>query len=385
MNLKLLAATFSEGLLSFFSPCVLPLIPLYMSYLAGDNRTVDEDGNVHYQTGKVFLTTLFFVLGICLTFVLLGVSLNFVSAFLEAYNEVISIIGGVSLIVFGLHELGIIRIDLLNRELRPKLELKLEKMNCFKAFLLGFLFSLGWSPCIGPMLSNALLMASTSSEGYLHLVSYGLGLVLPFLVTGLFTDAVLNFISKNRKIVSYISRIAGIVLILFGCYMIKTAAVRINTAKTLQSDTSKEDIGAYLINYEFKDGEGNTVKLADHNGEFILLNFSATWCQYCEMELPELEKFAEEDLAKCYIVMSPLNENNGMDDIKKYLEENDLKVPLIIDEEGVLFYYCGISSYPTSYIIDPDGHFSCYSSGAMSLDGFHGFFDYAKGLYESED
>ena len=137
MNLKLLAATFSEGLLSFFSPCVLPLIPLYMSYLAGDNRMVDEDGNVHYQTGKVFLTTLFFVLGICLTFVLLGVSLNFVSAFLEAYNEVISIIGGVSLIVFGLHELGIIRIDLLNRELRPKFELKLEKMNCFKAFLLG--------------------------------------------------------------------------------------------------------------------------------------------------------------------------------------------------------------------------------------------------------
>ena len=385
MNLKLLAATFSEGLLSFFSPCVLPLIPLYMSYLAGDNKTVDEEGNVHYRTGKVFLTTLFFVLGICLTFVLLAVSLNFVSAFLETYNEVISTIGGVLLIIFGLHELGFIRIDLLSRELRPKVELKLENMNCFKAFLFGFLFSLGWSPCIGPMLSNALLLASTSSEGYLHLAAYGLGLVLPFLITGLFTDAVLNFISKNRKFVSYVSKIAGIVLILFGCYMIKTAAVKINTAKTLESETSKEDIGTYLINYEFKDGEGNTVKLADHHGEYILLNFSATWCQYCEMELPDLEKFSEDGLAKCYIVMSPLNENNGMDDITKYLEENNLRVPVIIDEEGVLFYYCSISSYPTSYIIDPDGHFSCYSNGAMSLDGFHGFFDYAKGLYEASD
>ena len=125
MNWKLLAATFSEGLLSFFSPCVLPLVPLYMSYLAGDNRTVDEEGNVRYHTGKVFLTTLFFVLGICLTFLLLGVSLNFISAFLEAYNEVISIIGGVLLIIFGLHELGVLHIDLLNKELRPKIELKL--------------------------------------------------------------------------------------------------------------------------------------------------------------------------------------------------------------------------------------------------------------------
>ena len=385
MNWKLLAATFSEGLLSFFSPCVLPLVPLYMSYLAGDNRTVDEEGNVRYHTGKVFLTTLFFVLGICLTFLLLGVSLNFISAFLEAYNEVISIIGGVLLIIFGLHELGVLHIDLLNKELRPKIELKLEKMNYFKAFLFGFLFSLGWSPCIGPMLSNALLLASTSPEGYLHLVCYGLGLVLPFLITGLFTNAVLNFISRNRKIVSYISKIAGIVLILFGFYMIRTAAIKINTAKTLQNDGSKEDIGAYLINYEFKDSEGNIVRLSDSSGEFILLNFSATWCQYCEMELPDLETFAEEGLAKCYIVMSPLNETNGMDDITDYLKNNDLSIPLIIDEEGVLFYYCNISSYPTSYIIDPNGHFSCYSNGAMSLDGFHGFFDYAKDLYESEN
>ena len=235
------------------------------------------------------------------------------------------------------------------------------------------------------MLSNALLLASTSPEGYLHLVCYGLGLVLPFLITGLFTNAVLNFISRNRKIVSYISKIAGIVLILFGFYMIRTAAIKINTAKTLQNDGSKEDIGAYLINYEFKDSEGNIVRLSDSSGEFILLNFSATWCQYCEMELPDLETFAEEGLAKCYIVMSPLNETNGMDDITDYLKNNDLSIPLIIDEEGVLFYYCNISSYPTSYIIDPNGHFSCYSNGAMSLDGFHGFFDYAKDLYESEN
>ena len=173
MDFKLLGATFLEGLLSFVSPCALPMIPLYMSYLAGENKSVDENGNITYKTGKVFFTTLFFVLGIATTFLILGLSLNIFSDFLNRYNEVISIIGGVLLVLFGLHECGLIHIDVLNKELRLKFKGATEKMNVFKAYLLGLVFSLGWSPCIGPMLSNALLMASTSSEGYLHLVSYG--------------------------------------------------------------------------------------------------------------------------------------------------------------------------------------------------------------------
>ena len=112
MDFKLLGATFLEGLLSFFSPCVLPLIPLYISYLAGDNKTADEEGNITYKTGKVFITTLFFVLGICLTFAILAFSLSYISLFLETYREVIYILGGTLLVIFGLHEIGVIHIDL---------------------------------------------------------------------------------------------------------------------------------------------------------------------------------------------------------------------------------------------------------------------------------
>ena len=92
------------------------MIPLYMSYLAGENKSVDENGNITYKTRKVFFTTLFFVLGIATTFLILGLSLNIFSDFLNRYNEVISIIGGVLLVLFGLHECGLIHIDVLNKE-----------------------------------------------------------------------------------------------------------------------------------------------------------------------------------------------------------------------------------------------------------------------------
>ena len=387
MDLKLLSATFLEGLLSFFSPCVLPLIPLYISYLAGDNKTQDEEGNVRYQTGKVFITTLFFVLGISLTFAILAFSLSYISVFLETYKEVISIVGGTLLIVFGLHETGLISIDLLNKEFKPGFRIDLSKMNFFKAFLLGFVFSLGWSPCIGPMLANAMLLAATTESGYLHIVSYGLGLVVPFLLTGLFTDKVLNFISKNRRFMRYVTILSGVVLLGFGTYMIYDGAKNIRSLKQLSEEAAgndREDIGSYLITHEFKDAEGNKIVLSDHKGEYIVLNFSATWCVYCDMELPDLQEFSKQGDAKCYVVMSPVNERGGEEDILKFAQERDLEIPLLIDEEGILFYYLGIASYPTTYVIDPDGHFSCYANGAMSLDGFNGLLDYAKGLFEGE-
>ena len=195
-----LIGIFLEGLLSFLSPCVLPLLPLYMSYLVGGNKTVDENGNIKYKTGRVFITTFFFVLGICFTLTLLAVSVNIISDFLDSYKEVISIICGTILIIFGLHEIGIIHIDVLDFDTRFKVDLHLDKMNFLKAFLLGFIFSLGWSPCIGPMLTNALMLVANGEFGYLYIISYGLGLVIPFLLTGLITKTILNFINNKKNL-----------------------------------------------------------------------------------------------------------------------------------------------------------------------------------------
>ena len=379
MNFKLLSGVFLEGILSFLSPCVLPLIPLYMSYLSGDNKQTDEDGNVHYKTGKVFLTTLFFVLGICLTFVLLSLSINVIKDFLNNYAEIISIIGGTLLIVFGLHQLGVIHIDVLNKEAKLKIDLKLEKMNFFKAFLLGFVFSLGWSPCIGPMLANALLLASTEINGYLYIIAYALGLVIPFLLTGLFTSSVLNLINKKKNIFKYVMIIMGIVLIGYGSYMIYNASKTITTIKTAPTSESSEfDSETYLMNYELETIDGKKVKLSDYKGKYVFLNFTTTWCPYCEQEIPIFEEFSKNEEVTCLFIMSPVNETNGIDDIKNHVKDYDVKLETIVDEKGVLFYYLGITGYPTTFVINPEGHFVVYVPGAMELDGFNKLLEYAK-------
>ena len=246
-----LIGIFLEGLLSFLSPCVLPLLPLYMSYLAGEDKQVDEEGNVTYKTGKVFITTVFFVLGICFTLTLLAVSVNIISEFLSDYSEIISIICGTVLILFGLHEIGIIHIDILESDTRFKIKLQLDKMNFLKAFLLGFIFSLGWSPCIGPMLANALMMVATGSLGYLYIIAYGAGLVIPFLLVGLLTSKVLNFINSKKQIMKYVMIVAGIIMLCFGVYMIGNASRGIVANKTMINDPYK-----YVMNNSFEDQMG---------------------------------------------------------------------------------------------------------------------------------
>ncbi|MBQ1788336.1 MAG: redoxin domain-containing protein [Erysipelotrichaceae bacterium] len=385
MNYSLLSGVFLEGLLSFLSPCVLPLLPLYLSYLAGDGKKTDEEGNVYYDPVKTSISALFFIGGIALTFVLLGFSVGFISKYIGGYSEVISLIGGTVLIIFGLHQTGLIHIDILEKELKLKADLHLEKMNYLKAFLLGFVFSLGWSPCIGPMLANAILLAATSSEGYLYIVSYALGLIVPFIVAGMFTSAFLNWMKKKKDLFRWVLKIAGIVVICFGCYMIYNASKTITALKEIEPAGSQEenisDIETYLTDYEFRDQNGNAVKLSDYKGKYLFLNFSATWCTYCREEIPVYREFSKNEDVVCLYVMSPLNEDND-EAIGNYLKENEIALQTIIDEKGILFYYLNITGYPTVYVLDPDSHFSVYVPGALSADGFSNMLEYAKQHYE---
>ena len=382
-----LLGVFTEGLLSFLSPCVLPLIPLYISYLAGDNKQVDENGNVSYDRLKVFIMTIFFTLGIAMTFVLLSLSINSLGSYLEKYSEIISIIGGTLIIIFALHQIGIIHIDILERQFTIKNNLLSGKMNYLKAFLLGFVFSLGWSPCIGPMLASAILLAS-STGNYLYILVYGLGLIIPFLITGLFTSTILNFLSKNSHILKYTTIIAGIIMLGFGGYMIYDAGNKIIATKNISQminnnnnavSTPDEggDIQTYLINYEFKNAEGDVVKLADYKGKYVILNFTTTWCTYCMAEIPIYEEFSHNEDVKCFYVMSDLQEYSS-DAISSFIKENDIKVEVIKDDEDILFYYCQGSAFPTTFVISPESEFLVYYSGAMDLQSFNNLLDYAK-------
>ena len=192
---------FLQGALSFFSPCVLPLVPLYVSYLAGGAAVVGEDGVRRYPRGKIFLNTLFFVAGISFAFFLLGLGLTALGAFFHDYQVWFARISGVIILLFGLYQLGLgKRAMLLEQERRLPFRLDKLAMNPAVALVMGFTFSFAWTPCVGPTLSSVLLMASSGSSaaaGFLLISVYTLGFVLPFLAVGLFTGAVLDFFKAH--------------------------------------------------------------------------------------------------------------------------------------------------------------------------------------------
>ena len=380
-------AIFLEGLLSFLSPCVLPLIPVYMAYLSGSKET-DEEGNIVYKRKDVFFNTVFFVLGMCLTFTLLAVSVSSIRQYIDDYKDIISLIGGTVIIFFGFHECGLISIPLLDREVSLKDRIRFSGVNIFKAFLFGFLFTFAWSPCIGPMLANALLLAGSEPSGYLYILFYALGLILPFLLTGLFTSSVLNFFKEKKGILNKTLKIAGILLILFGCYMIYNGSRNIlayRNASAGPSETAEEGRANTSV---FYDQNGKELSLSEYEGKYVFLNFTASWCTYCRQELPYYIEFAEdhEDVV-CLYVMSPLVSREGDHDyIVDYVKNSEMdRFRVIIDEEGLLFRETGVTAFPTLFVVDPEGKYLGYSSGMSDKEGLDAIFEEAVRIYETQE
>ncbi len=200
--------TFLEGIISFISPCMLPLLPLYISYFAGK-----ADKKEH-----IFLRAGFFVLGFTVVFTALGLFAGTLSSFLSMYGKMINIVCGIIVILFGLSYLEVIRIPFFKGMQGVK-----EISNVFSAFVFGMIYSVSLTPCVGAFLGSALMMASTSGgaiKGALLLLTYSLGLGIPFLISAVLIDRlnlVFTFIKKHYHIVNLVS---GIFLILIGLAMI---------------------------------------------------------------------------------------------------------------------------------------------------------------------
>ncbi|MFW6273655.1 MAG: cytochrome c biogenesis CcdA family protein [Halanaerobium sp.] len=210
-------AALTAGLLSFFSPCILPLIPSYLSYLVGDYAKAKEKNT----NLSLIITSLSFITGFTLIFILMGLSATFLGKFLIRNQRILSSLGGIIIIVFGLHLTGIIEISYFYRE--KKLELPAFLKGNYKAFAMGIILALGWTPCIGPILSSILITAGTRTNifsGGLLLFFYALGLAVPFFLTALFMDYLLPRFKAFNKHLPLVNKVTGLLLIIFGILML---------------------------------------------------------------------------------------------------------------------------------------------------------------------
>jgi len=211
---------FGSGLLSFFSPCVLPLIPSYLIFISGitfDNY--NEIETIKYRK-IVLIHSVAFAAGFSFVFVSLGLSSSVIGNILSEYQPYIMKIGGIMLVIMGLFYLNIINIPIMNRE--KVIHLKEKPLGIFGSFVVGVTFSFGWTPCIGPALSSILIIASTSQniwKGAYLLSLYSLGLAIPFIMSALLFDKLLSFLKRFGYLVKYSTKILGVLLIIIGAIL----------------------------------------------------------------------------------------------------------------------------------------------------------------------
>ena len=385
-------SVFLEGLLSFISPCILPLIPLYMSYLAGASKSDDA----RKDRITTFISTLFFTLGISTVYFILGLASSALRDLIADYQNIITLVGGIILIILALMQLEIIEIKPLSKEHSFKDKVDVTKMNYFKAYLLGLVFSFAWTPCIGPMMANVLIMASTSEAlvGNLLIVFYTLGLTIPFLVIALFYEVLLRKLKERQSFLIRLSKLAGVIILIFGLYMSFDAGGKIvrleddyrkAIAANNGTETTTDSEKFMMYGFELKDQYGDTHTLADYEGKYIALNFVASWCTYCINEIPDYEAFVSElddDVVGLYVMADSINSQSSSMTTDEFIKEHDITVPVLYDD-GTMFSYLNIGSFPTVVYIGPDGSYIGYQSGALDKDTMHDILDMAKERYEA--
>ena len=199
-----------EGIITFISPCLLPMLPIYISYFAGGGER---------SVRKTLTGALGFVTGFSIIFVILGALAGTVGSFLREHQTAVNIVSGLIVIFFGLNFLGVFHINLFRGSKRNVIK---EEMNFFSALVFGVIFSLGWTPCVGAFLGSALMLASQQGhavQGMLMLLAYSLGLGIPFILSAVLIDylkSAFNWIKKNYRIINIAS---GCLLVLIGILM----------------------------------------------------------------------------------------------------------------------------------------------------------------------
>jgi cytochrome c-type biogenesis protein len=208
---------FAAGVLSFLSPCVLPLVPGYVSLISGTSAAAAESANDQRLLGRVMLNSLLFVLGFSLVFILLGAAATTIGQVTREYRRELSWIAGIVIIIFGLHLTGLLKIKYLYTDKR--MHSVQGSSSAIGSFVVGFAFAFGWTPCIGPILSAILALAASEGtvlKGVQLLALYSAGLAVPFLLTSLGIDRFMAFYARFRRHLHTVEVLSGVLLIVIG-------------------------------------------------------------------------------------------------------------------------------------------------------------------------
>ena len=446
--------SFLEGIITFISPCLLPMLPIYISYFAGGGE----------RTTKKTLTGVSgFVLGFTVVFVALGALAGILGSFLKQYSLWVNLISGLIVILFGLNYMGVLKFSIFKGIHR---NMNMQNMNFGSAMVFGMVFSIGWTPCVGAFLGSALMLASQQGhvlEGMAMLLAYSLGLGVPFLVSAVFIDRMKTAFNWIKRHYDVINKISGGLLVLIGIAMatgylgkflnlmgsgaspvgsIKTAAgvflaiivfvviaAFAGKAKAKGNDPMRMIrllitvlalgiliTGAYVLyqklapsveqnnlavapgaaapaeeevqettepqtypapDFTLHDIDDKEYKLSDFRGKPVILNFWASWCGPCQMEMPDFQEMYGLYGEEIHFLM--VNMTDGVrETVEKasgFIAEKGFTFPVYYDvyQEAAETY--GVMSLPTTYFIDAEGNLVAQGRGMLNQEALQSGID----------
>jgi cytochrome c-type biogenesis protein len=378
---------FLAGILSFLSPCVLPLVPGYISLMSGVSiDRLKEGGSQGNARRAVMLNSLAFNAGLSVIFLALGTTAGLVGAAI-INNIWVRVIGGIVIILFGLQLIGLLKISTLYKDTRFFSNEK--PRGALGSFTLGIAFAAGWTPCIGPILGGIIGLAAASGgwrSGLLLSAFYSAGLAIPFLLTGLGINQFLAFYGKFRRHLHKVEVVSGVVLIIVGLLVMTGQSTLLTSSKLAKwlpnaegwikvnppAATTTAPVASNLEiapEVQFQTLGGQPFTLGQLRGNVVLLNFWATWCIPCREEIPVLNAMQHELEARGLKVVGASLEDDaaGVESYQQEVRKFEYQVLVGGAEAKAKF---GGTPLPTTYLIDRDGRIRQKIIGARDRAGW---------------
>ena len=380
---------FLAGLASFLSPCVLPLVPGYLSLISGVSvdglkRQTDDRASVRRW---VIFNSVAFNAGLSLIFVSLGAAAGFVGASVLS-SPWLRVVGGAVIIGFGLQMIGLLKFKTLYKDTRFFSNQNPRGLS--GSLLLGVAFAAGWTPCIGPILGGIIGLAATSGgwkSGLVLSSFYSAGLAVPFLLTGLGLNQFLSFYAKFRRHLHKVEVVSGVMLILIGSTIASGYATRLASSRLasllpnlesrikVKSDQVTNSVASETgpsepaPQVELSSLEGQRLKLSDFHGRVVLLNFWATWCGPCRAEIPELNKL-QRDFEASGLAVVGVSWDDSAAGVREFQKETRQDYTVLLGGEDAQDKFEAIRSLPTTYVIDREGRIRQRIIGARDRTQF---------------